>query len=309
MRVEDSQVSLSGRVLSAEFSLQRRRITFLKGNSSESPFSVLPLRVELKPIKAESVDDVRKLVVKKLLEILTGREIETISMEDLTDSDLPPVERPEFGAVYEEENLKVEARRLDFFAYGEVRTEDGRAFRFEVNLSLFDLEIELEKRSLRSGSVALVDPLVIDLDGSPDFLSPARFEFDINGDGNAESVPLLARGKGFIFFDGNENGKPDGGEIIGTRTGDAFSELRSLDEDRNGWVDGGDSSFGRLKVWIKNMEEDRVLSLSRLGVGALYAGSFETLFDLKGSGVLRNLGLYLDERGSSGILAKVDFRV
>ncbi len=309
MRVEDLQVSLLGRVTSAELNIQRMNITFLKGNSSESSFSVLPLRVSIGSIKAESVDDVRKLVVKKLLEILTGREIETISVEDLTDSDLPPVERPEFGAVYEEENLKVEARRLDFFAYGEVRTEDGRVFRFEVSMSLFDLEVELSRKSLRSGSVALVDPLVIDLSDSPEFLSPARFEFDINGDGSAESVPLLAKGKGFIFFDRNENGKPDGGEIIGTRTGDAFSELRSLDEDKNGWVDGGDFSFGNLMVWVKNLEEDRVLSLSRLGVGALYTGSFETLFDLKGSGVLRNLGLYLDERGGSGLLARVDFKV
>ncbi len=308
MRVEDSQVFLSGRVWSADLSFKRVSISFVREEREEEAFGIIPLRADLEPVSAESVEDVRELVVKKLLEILTGRRIETLSIEDITDSDLPPVERPQFGAVYNEESFELQARRLDFFAYGEVRTADGRVFRFEVSMSLFDLEVEVSGKSVRSGSLALVDPLVIDLNGSPEFLSSARFEFDLDGDGSEESVPLLAGGKGFIFFDTNGNGKPDGGEIVGTRTGDAFSELRSFDWDGNGWVDEDDPSFGNLMVWVKSMDEDRVYSLSQLRVGALYTGSFKTLFNLEDSGLLGNLGVYLTEDGDSGILAKIDFR-
>ena len=309
MRVENSQVSLAGNVQRLEFKLQRRSITFFKEKFQKDPFGVTPLRVKTEPVSAESVEDVKELVVKKLVELLTGRKIKTLSIQDLTNTKLPPVEEPRFGAVYEEENLSLKADRLNFFAHGEVRTKDGRVFRFEVSFSLFNLELDVSTRSVRSGSVALVDPLVIDLNGSPELLSPARFEFDLDGDGDREGVPLLAEGKGFIFFDRNSNNRADGGEIVGVRSGDAFAELRAYDEDGNGWLDEGDASFNRLKVWLKSPGEDRTVSLSQLGVGALYTGSFNTMFDLKSSGVLRNLGLYLTESGDSGILAKVDFKV
>ncbi len=308
MKVEDSQVSFGGKVQSLEFSLIRRSISFIKEESQKDPFGVVPLRGKVEPISTENVEDVKELIVKKLIELLTGRKIKTLSIEDFTSPKLPPVEEPKVGAVYREDRIEIEANRLDFFAYGEVRTKDGRVFRFEVNMSLFNLEIEVSNKTVRSGSVALVDPLIIDLSGSPELLSPARFEFDLDGDGDKESVPLLAEGKGFVFFDANENGKPDGGEIVGTRTGDAFSELRTLDSDKNGWIDEGDQAFNRLRVWLKNYGVDKVMSLSQLGVGALYTGSFGTLFDLEGSGVLKNLGLYITESGDAGTLAKVDFR-
>ena len=309
MRVEDSQVSLTGNVHSLEFSLQRRSITFVSKESQKNPFGVVPIRVKMEPIQADSMEDAKELIVKKLIELLTGEKVKTLSIEDLTSTELPPVEEPQFGAVYEEENLSIKANRLDFFAYGEVRTKDGKVVRFEVNFSLFNLELDVSAKSVRSGSVALVDPLIIDLNGSPDLLSPAKFEFDINGDGNKEKVPLLAEGKGFIFFDRNSNNRVDGGEIVGVRSGDAFSELRSLDSDGNGWLDEDDPAFGRLRVWLKNPRKDRTVGLSQLGVGALYTGSFNTVFDLENFGVLKNLGIYLTESGGSGILAKVDFKV
>ena len=308
MRVEDSHVSLGGEVQSLEFSFQRRSITFIREEPRKNPFGVIPIRVKMQPIQVDSVEDAKELIVKKLIELLTGKKVKTLSIEDLTSTELPPVNEPQFGAVYEEENVSVKANRLNFFAYGEVRTKDGRVFRFEVNFKLFNMELKVSDKTVRSGSVALVDPLIIDLNGSPELLSPARFEFDINGDGKKEKVPLLAEGKGFIFFDRNSNNRVDRGEIVGVRTGDAFSELSSLDSDGNGWPDEGDPAFSRLKVLLRNAREDRVVSLSQLGVGALYTGSFKTVFNLGSTGVLKNLGLYLTESGNSGVLAKVDFR-
>lgn len=310
MRVQDSSVSLNGNVKSLEFRSQKRSLTFIReNNSTKDPFGVTPLRSELDPLKGESVEDVKDLIVKKLIELLTGRKIKTLSLQDITSTDLPPVEEPKFGAVYREDSVEVSANKLDFYAYGEVRTEDGRRIRFKVSLSLNNLEVRTSSKTVRSGSLALVDPLIVDLEGSPEFLSPAKFEFDLDGDGASENIPMLGKGKGFIFFDTNDNGKPDGGEIVGTKTGDAFSELRRLDLDRNSWLDEGDESFKKLRVWLKSPSEDKVLTMSQAGIGALYTGSFRTLFDLEGSGILRNLGLYLTESGGSGILAKVDFKV
>ena len=310
MRVQDSSVSLGGKVQSLDFKFQKRSITFIRENNSrKDPFGVTPLRVQWEPLKGESVEDVKELIVKKLIELLTGKKIKTLSLQDITSTDFPPVEEPKFGAVYREDSVEVSANKLDFYAYGEVRTGDGRRIRFQVSLSISNLEVVTSSKTVRSGSLALVDPLIVDLNGSPEFLSPAKFEFDLDGDGVSEQIPVLAKGKGFIFFDANNNGRPDGGEIVGSRTGDAFSELRGLDLDRNSWLDEGDETFRKLRIWLKNTSEDMVLTLRQAGIGALYTGSFETLFNLDDSGILRNLGLYLTESGGSGILAKVDFKV
>ncbi|WP_457601150.1 hypothetical protein [Hydrogenivirga sp.] len=309
MRVAEHEVSLSASVSYVKFKLRKESVRVIESEGERNSFGVVPLRKELEPLSTEEVTDVKEMIVKKLLELLTGRKIKTLSFRELTDNELPLVEEPQFGAEYRREELSLKVNTLEFYAYGVVRTEDGRRIEFQVEISLFNLELELEEESVRTGSLALVDPLVIDLSGSPQLLSSSEFEFDLEGDGAKESVPYLAKGKGFIFFDRNDNERADGGEIVGVRSGDAFGELRSMDEDGNGWIDTGDGAFGKLKVWVKNPTEDKVLSLSRLGVGALYTGSAGTLFNLEGRGLVRNLGIYLKENGDAGLLTKLDFVV
>lgn len=309
MRVEDSQVSFGGGVRFFDLSFRKESIRFIEEEKSENSFGVIPVRFEMDPISAESVEDARELLVKKILEMLTGKKIKTLSINDITRSDIEPIEEPKFGAEYRKEELSVEVSALDFYAYGFIKTKEGEVINFEVSLKLLNVEVEVSSESVRSGSLALVDPLIIDLSGSPDLLSPAKFEFDLEGDGKKENIPYLAGGKGFVFFDMNKNDVADGGEIIGVKSGDAFSELKNLDVDNNGWIDEGDGVFEDLKVWIKNIQEDRVVSLKDLGVGALYTGSLDTFFKIRDSGVIGDLGVYVTESGDAGTLAKVDFLV
>lgn len=309
MKIEGQYVSLTAKAASLELNISREAVRFLKEERSGSSFSVIPLRLGSTSVEMEEVRDPEEEIVKRLLELITGREVRSLSLKEITDTKLPQVEEPKFGAQYSREEISAKVNELRFYAYGEVRTGDGRRIEFQVELNLFNLGLRVEKEIARFGSLAFVDPLIINLDGSPDLLSSSEFEFDLEGDGNKERIPYLAKGKGFIFFDRNGNGSVDGGEIVGVRTGDAFAELRDLDEDGNEWIDEGDGAFEKLKVWIKNAQEDRVLTLSQVGVGALYTGDVEEFFNLGNRAIVRNLGIFLTERGTAGVLTKLDFVV
>lgn len=58
--------------------------------------------------------------------------------------------------------------------------------------------------SLRAGDQRLKDPLVLDFGGPAAALSDVRFDFDLDGDGRKEQLPLLS-GSGFLAFDRNAN--------------------------------------------------------------------------------------------------------
>ena len=308
MKVESASVSLSSEVRSTALKLKRQEVEFITPREGYKP-SLTPLRSEETSFSMQEEEDPRTFLLRKLVEAFTKRKIKTISYRELTETGFTPFQEPQFGARLTSEEVSLKSSELEFYAYGVVNTSEGKRINFQVFLKLKDVSIELEKKTITKGSVALVDPLIIDLSGSPELFRSSYFEFDLDGDLSKERVPMLSEGKGFVFLDENSNGKPDGGEIVGSRSGSAFSELKSLDEDGNGWVDEGDSNFDKIHVW---MPEEGVYSLRELGIGALYTGNTSELFNLKNpsgedTALLRNLGLYVGEEGSAGALIKVDF--
>jgi len=147
-------------------------------------------------------------------------------------------------------------------------------------------------------------------------LQDSRFGFDINADGKAESVPLLAGGSGYLALDLNGNGKIDSGaELFGPASGSGFADLARYDQDGNGWIDSNDPVFGKLKAWTPDQDGAGTLtSLASLGVGALYLGNAATPFALRGAGnaslgAVSGSGLYLTEDGRAGSLQEVDLTV
>lgn len=201
-------------------------------------------------------------------------------------------------------------------AQGCVTTADGREIAFKLDLGM-SREAELTRLGLKSGSLGrLVDPLVINFDGTAAELVGQTFRFDLNGDGQQEDIPLLAGGRGFLAFDRNSDGRiENGSELFGALSGQGFEELARLDQDKNGWLDEADPDFERLSVWKPAAEGEGLReTLAQAGVGAIGLSSVSSPFQIKGDGLvsrglIRETGVWLAEDGRVGSVQQVDLAV
>lgn len=208
-----------------------------------------------------------------------------------------------------------EEEQLSWNANGVVTTADGKTVSFALDLAL-SRSISWDATQVRTIGPRLKDPLVINFAGTAAQLSNQRRDFDLDNDGQTENMAMLASGSGFLALDMDENGSIDNGsELFGAQSGDGFADLAQLDDDGNGWIDEGDAAFARLKLWTQNESgEDQLLSLSEVGIGALFLGSERTEFSLKDEqhklqGQLRSTGVFLRENGTAGTMQQIDLAV
>lgn len=202
-----------------------------------------------------------------------------------------------------------------FQTQGFAVTEDGRSFNIDVALHM-SRAFTANYDALTSEEFIMTDPLIINLDSNITSLSGAKFEFDLNSDGQREELSFAGEGSGFLALDANGNGViDDGSELFGTKSGDGFADLAAHDEDGNGWIDENDSVYSELRVWTKDAQgNDTLMDLKEANVGAIYLGSADTEFSLNDAktnetlGVIRKTGVYLKETGETGTLSHVDLR-
>lgn len=221
---------------------------------------------------------------------------------------------PGWGLLYEASTVREESEQLRFQMQGQVQTADGQTIRFELDLQLQRSYREESSTRIALGSAAApVDPLVLRFDGPAQALQNQRFAFDLQGDGSADNVPLLAQGWGYLALDRNQNGRIDDGlELFGPRTDNGFAELAALDDDGNGWIDEGDAAFKDLRIWRPSADGGGSLqTLQAEGVGALGLANAATPFALRTEGnaslgALRATGAYLREDGQAGVLQQID---
>lgn len=203
-----------------------------------------------------------------------------------------------------------------FSTAGQVQTADGRCIDFNLNLEMsreFTREFGMEY----TRKTFCVDPLVINMEGSPTSFSDQTFFFDLDADGKEEEIATLSAGSGFLALDKNNDGKVNNGtELFGPQSGDGFADLAVYDEDGNGWIDENDSVFNNLKIWTKDSEgRDRLVAIGKAGVGAIYLGKASTEFSLNKAennetqGIIRNTGIFLKESGETGTIQHVDLMV
>jgi hypothetical protein len=196
-----------------------------------------------------------------------------------------------------------------------VRTADGQELSVQLDLNLSRSFFSEGHLSLRAGD-ALKDPLVVNFSGTAAQLTQQRFSFDLDQDGRTEQMAFVDAGSGFLALDRNGDGRvTDGGELFGPGSGDGFADLAQLDADGNGWVDGGDPLYERLRIWSKDAAgNDQLVGLGERGIGALYLGHAATAFKLTGEGnetlgQVRSTGVFLREDGSAGTLQQIDLQV
>lgn len=265
-------------------------------------------------------DELRILLLQKLL----GLEVRVpVPLEGVTppaeparsESSEPPV-REGWGLAYDSHEVYIERESLSVSMQGIINTADGRQISFEVQVGMSRSFMMHSHTRIRMGDARFVDPLVINFSGSAAELTTTRFEFDLDADGQAEAMPFLRPGSGFLALDRNGDGAINNGtELFGPGTGDGFSELAHFDEDGNGFIDEGDSVFSRLRIWTKDASgKDRLFALSEKGLGAIYVGAVDapfTMKDMQNQALGRNVkaGLFLRENGSVGTVQQLDLVV
>jgi hypothetical protein len=268
--------------------------------------------------------DKKYLIIARLLADLTGKEITIYGGRGMTGKagrtgNVPQtggnqVSRAEgWGLRYDSVETYTEREQTTFEAQGVV-IADGKEYNFSASLTMDRSYSTSQSISIRAGD-ALKDPLVLNLGQGPAMLSGQKMLFDIDMDGTAEDMPTLDGGSGFLMIDKNGNGVVDNGsELFGPATGNGFSELASYDEDGNGWIDEGDSVYSRLGIWTQDGDSQSIQSLKKLNIGAIYAASVGTPFEIKNSqneteAAIRQTGIYLREDGSAGTAQQLDLAV
>ncbi len=302
--------------------------------AAKAPADEVAISSEAKEASMLSQDEIvsqdpKLLLIKKLIEALTGREIPLLTAEDLArgyrddgaitrpadNGSSPAAEKAGWGVSYDYSEFHSERENTSFQAAGVVRTSDGKEIQFSLDVSMARSFSSSASISLRAGD-ALLDPLVINFNGPASLLSDQKFSFDLNADGKAEAMPFVQGGSGILVFDRNSDGLVnDGSELFGPATGNGFAELAGCDSDGNGWIDEKDEAYRRLSVWTKAPDGANILTgLKASGVGAIFTGYADTSFALRDAannalGEIRRTGLYLTEGRQAGSIQQLDVAV
>ncbi|MEA1988435.1 MAG: hypothetical protein U9N57_04395 [Pseudomonadota bacterium] len=203
----------------------------------------------------------------------------------------------------------------NFKAQGSVTTADGIMIQFDLNASMHR-SFHTSTQSEQTKGLVLKDPLVVNFGGSPANLTLEKVSFDIDSDGQQDSVSFVESGSGFLALDKNQDGKVNNGqELFGAQTGNGFAELAQYDHDQNGWIDENDAIFSQLQIWHKDDNGlDQLQGLLELNIGAIYLQSEETQFSVKDAdntllGQVVSSGLFIGENHQVGSIQQINLVV
>ncbi|WP_286238361.1 hypothetical protein [Neptuniibacter halophilus] len=201
-----------------------------------------------------------------------------------------------------------------FNSCGRVTTADGREIEFALDLKM-ERSYSATREYEETREVVFTDPLILNFDGNAADLSDEKYEFDLDADGDQELISYLAGNSAMLAIDRNEDGIiNDGSELFGALSGNGFADLSAYDEDGNQYIDEADSIYDELLLWSKTESGETLETLAERDIGAIYLGSTETPFDIKGeenqhNGRVRASGIYLTEAGEVGTLQQIDMVV
>ena len=156
-------------------------------------------------------------------------------------------------------------------AMGRVETEDGRTIEFRFEMHHIRESYKTHHRDTPETRPTAA-PLVVDLNGQGPERSQVEIQFDMDNDGEKNTMALLKPGNGFLALDTNKDGViNDGSELFGALPGThGFEQLAAYDRDQNGWIDENDPIFQELAVWESTPEgKTRLRQLKDLGIGAI----------------------------------------
>ena len=283
----------------------------------------------------DSENDPKLRLIRSLVAMLTGKEIKSLTASahkleasalvvqtpSTANAQTTPAQSasPSSATVveYSRRESYSESEQTSFSAAGVINTADGKQIAFSLSLSMSRSYYEESSTTVTIGDTRqLQDPLVLNFDGEAAQLTDQRFAFDLDSDGDKESINFVAGGSGFLALDRNGDGQiNDGSELFGATSGNGFGELAALDDDHNGWIDENDAAFTQLQVWTKDGNgNDQLSSLKDANVGAIGLDHVATSFDLKDAnndlqGRIRSSGVFLQEDGQVGSVQQIDLTI
>jgi len=253
-------------------------------------------------------EDYRKRIDELMADLRSGYE----------KCDTAPVSEmnPESSVVMKfdmtEKHYFKETEDTGFRSKGKAVTADGRAIDFDINVHMSREFEKYSEERMQFDKINCVDPLVINLKPGVTEVSDQEFYFDLDSDGKEDKIKSLAPGNGFLALDINSDGKVnDGSELFGTKSGNGFEELSRFDSDGDGWIDEDDDIFDKLRVWVREDGNDKLLSFKEAGIGAINLMNASTEYSLKDmtnktNAIIRATGMFLYEDGRAGTLQQVD---
>ncbi|MDQ1265861.1 MAG: hypothetical protein QG635_1013, partial [Bacteroidota bacterium] len=242
--------------------------------------------------------DPRLKVLIRIFEYITGKKFDFVNFNKIKEkfekksqssADTTPQAQPQtppaqkntdaqqnaqsgVGIEYSSRTVEYEYEKTNFSVAGSVVTSDGKEIKFKLDLEMTREFMQETEVGFAAGDAVQKDPLVINYDGSSAELSDFGFDFDLDSDGEPDTINFPKLGSGFLSFDRNNDGIiNNGSELFGAKTGNGFAELAQLDNDNNGWLDEADPVFNDLKLWTKNAAgSDSLYSLQQKSIGAIY---------------------------------------
>ncbi|TMP35840.1 hypothetical protein [Pseudoalteromonas rubra] len=332
MKIEHAQVNMSNKHEGQAHVYEKRteisgRTTSESVNPDQSDNGGQILQGEVTEVEGTSTEldmqtSARMYILKLLVEKLSGDEVQWY--DAVVGKDLSRAEMSESMAAGEQANasptepaqiiverLAHESQSNVFKADGQIRLENGQQISFAFK-SVFEQSHTSYERTIEN--VNMKDPLIISFTNRAVELDSERMDFDIDADGNADTFSQLKKGYGYLALDLNQNNQiDDGKELFGALSGNGFADLAKYDDDGNGFIDENDAIFDSLKVWIKNKEQDELVSLNDANIGAIALQNADTPMNIRSDGQLqgaiRKSGFYLDENGKPGLVQQVDYVV
>jgi len=223
-------------------------------------------------------------------------------------------QRQGWGLEYDYYESHFEAEKTTFESTGIIKTKDGKEIAFSLEMNMSRKFFEENRISIRAGDAAAkVDPLVINFDGNAAELTSTKFTFDLDSNGQEESISFVKPNSGFLSIDLNNDGKiNNGAELFGPQTGNGYEELAKYDEDKNQWIDENDSIYNKLRIWTKDEQgNDYLFALGQKGIGAIYLDYVNTPYDIKtgineSQGNIKATSIYLAENGGVNTTQTLD---
>ncbi|HXH53380.1 MAG TPA: VCBS domain-containing protein, partial [Sphingomicrobium sp.] len=162
---------------------------------------------------------------------------------------------------------------------------------------------------------SVVDPIILDLGAAGISLS-SIVSFDMNGDGQAQTIAWTGGQDGILVMDLDGSGAIESGREIfspwfnGGGFAHALDALASLDLNGDGVIDANDAAFADLRVWIDANSDGvtdagELLTLTDLGITSINLGTVAGSGSIDGQNVLAN-GTFTYADGSTGEFAAVD---
>jgi hypothetical protein len=259
--------------------------------------------------------DAKTLNLKTLVESFIGREItlSSIQTEEAIEQSNNNANPNNSSLLFQYSESYFESETSLFSATGNVLLASGETLNIDFSQyseRSFYEEINFE---LRVGEPEVVDPLVVNINGTNLTLTPNRYAFDLNDDGTEENIAFATGGSAFLALDKNQNGTIDNGsELFGALTGNGYAELAQYDEDGNQFIDSSDSVFANLQLLRKNADgSDSLTSVKGAGIGAFYLGNNQTPFQIKDNNndlqaLVRRSSVFLREDGTNGSTQQID---